>query len=387
MLTKMAKAAAKILLGCLILMTPLCTLAEEAFVVLTSYEEHPPWQEAFEDPRLLRYDNEVYYSFSIETGEPFLKKTTDEKHYQLFSDMSWLDAIRLIREENKAEVEWLSKRSVIPPEANIGFVSYWVRVQLHVPQGVKVGVENFRFIQPTDKVWVRMVLEELAGIKPDAGGLTNGEYHLRMMTRKGVDLKAAIEEAGLVCDVTYGPGAHSVKTETVTVLSPYLSAQSYDRPVEVTALTARKIPDGEVLKIIANTEDYWDGGNVYEHCQYLLKEDLWEIDALITKETGYPLVGYRWHGGVVGGGWMHNSESGVHYDAQMDLWPEETEREVTFYLLMEEKETDAKLLKTLRQSPIRLAYATEYVGELDYSYTPGPKYQVRVDMSKVALTE
>ena len=387
MLMKMAKAAAKILLGYLLMTTSLPALAEEAFVVLTSYEEHPAWQEEFENPHLLRYDNEVYYSFSVETGEPFLTKTTDEKHYQLFSDMSWLDAIRLIREKNKVEFEWLSKRSIIPEEANIGFASYWVRVQLHVPEGTRVGVENFRFIRPTDKVWVSIVLEELASMRPDDGGLTNGEYHLRMMTRKGVDLKTAIEEAELVCDVTYGPGTKDVKTETIEVLAPYLAEQSYDRPVEVTAMTARKVPDGEVLKIIANTEDYWDGGNVYENCQYLLKKDLWEITALITKETGYPLMGYRWRGGVVGGGWVHGSESGVRYDEEMDLWPEETQREVTFYLLMAEKDSDTKMLKALRQSPIRFEYATECVGDLAYDYIPGPKYQVKVDMSKVEISE
>ena len=362
-------------IGVLLCLLPFFALGEEAFVVLTSYEEHPAWQEEFDSRQELFSVNEFYYTFGNENCQAGLAKTTSETNYLLFSNMGWQEAGQMYFQQ--AELE-----------------SYWVRLQLHVPENTRVSVENFRFSQPTDKVWVKMVLEEMdsgqgySWVHKEPLGLYSDEYHLRMMARKGVDLKAAIEEAGLVCDVMYNPGTEEAYSETVKVLSPDLAEQSYDRWVEVTALTAKKLSDEEALRTVITTEEFWDRGDIYEECQYYLhKKDLWEITATVTKEFGYPLVGYRWRGHLVGGGWEKWSEIPTRYDVRNDLEPEETEGEVRFYLVATDAGSDGETLENLQYREVSLEYATEYVGEFDYFYTPGPKYQVKVDMSKVELTE
>ncbi|MBQ8536509.1 MAG: hypothetical protein IJ461_03785 [Clostridia bacterium] len=367
-------AVVKGLMMCLLLF-PVTVLAEEAFVVLTSYEEYPVWQEAFEDPRELIYDQEHYYSFSV-PGD--WVQSTNEEHYQLFSDMSWIDAGRLLREQKKGE--------------SAGLVSYWVRLQLHVPQGYRVGVENFRFKNATDDVWVKMVLEEMDSvlgyewIREDPLGLANGEYHLRMMARKGVDLKEAIEKAELLCDVTWHPGTEKAFTATIQVLSPYLAEQSYDQPVQVEVLNARQVPDERVMGQIRDTEEFWDNMTPYHYLLYMDDYDLWEVTARITKEGDCPLVNLRWKGTGVGGSWLNFGGEYI-YDQELDLAPEETQVEATFYVVSLQGSTQERQLNYLRSEEVWLEYATEYVGIFDYLYTPGPKYQVKVDMSKVELTE
>ena len=256
-----------------------------------------------------------------------------------------------------------------------------------------MGVENFRFRKATDDVWVKMVLEEMDSILgylwvgDEPMGLEGGEYHLRLMARKGVDLKKALQEAELVCDVTWHPGTAKARTENIQVQADGLTEKNYNWPVEVRGLTARRMLDEDARREIEDTAGFWDESDFDLEPLDLEKEDLWEITAEISKQSGYPLVGFSWKGSGVGGGWRHRMESPTVYDYYMDLWPEETRREVIFYVRLEEDANAGKLIRNLRQKEISLAYATEYVGDWENLYIPGPKYQVQVDMSRVELSE
>jgi len=359
----------RIVIVLLLFMLPLTALAKEVSVVLDSYQEHEEWHEEFENRRWLSYKIFTYYSFTSGRVE-----ASNIENYLLFNGLERDKAVQLL--ENSSRLE-----------------NWWMRLQLQVPQGVRVGVENFRFRNATDDVWVKMVLEEMDSILgylwvgDEPMGLEGGEYHLRLMARKGVDLKTALKEAQLVCDVTWHPGTVKARTETIQVQADGLTEKNHNWPVEVRGLTARRMLDEDARREIEDTAGFWDESDFDLEPLDLEKEDLWEITAEISKQSGYPLVGFVWKGSGVGGGWRHRMESPTIYDYYMDLWPEETRREVTFYVRLEEDANAGKLIRNLRQKEISLAYATEYVGELDYSYTPGPKYQVQVDMSKVALTE
>jgi len=114
-----------LLLLCLL---PLCALSEEAFVVLTSYEEHPAWQEEFDEHKGLFYPQRSYYSFGNERHGPDLIEVSGEESYLLFSDLDYLDAAKLLYE-----------KGLQPEDVHHGYASYWVRVQLHVPQGYRVA--------------------------------------------------------------------------------------------------------------------------------------------------------------------------------------------------------------------------------------------------------
>ena len=52
----------------------------------------------------------------------------------------------------------------------------------------------------------------------------------------------------------------------------------------------------------------------------------------------------------------------------------ETARDATFYLMG-------------KPEAVYMTYACEWKGEWGFLYTPGPKYRVKVDMSKVELSE
>jgi len=365
-----------LLLLCLL---PLCALSEEAFVVLTSYEEHPAWQEEFDEHKGLFYPQRSYYSFGNERHGPDLIEVSGEESYLLFSDLDYLDAAKLLYE-----------KGLQPEDVHHGYASYWVRVQLHVPQGYRVGVENFRFKNAADDVWVKMVLEEMDGILGEVWlddkvpGLRSGEYHLRMMARKGADLKAAIEKAELVCDVTWHPGTEKAFTATVQVLSPYLANMSCDQPVQAEVLCVRQVPDEEAMRVMEETDSFWDNMTPSHYLLHMDAYDLWEVTAKITKETGHPLVDLRWKGTGVGGSWLNFGGEYI-YDQELDLASEETQVEATFYVVSLQGSTQERQLNYLRSEEVWLEYATEYVGIFDYLYTPGPKYQVKVDMSKVEI--
>ena len=356
----------------LLCLLPLFALGEGVSVALTSCEKHEQWHEELLEQHWILGKEASYYSFGNESKLSGLITASNETDYQLFKGLTNEKASMLIRRLSSWE-------------------TWWVRVQVIGPPDIRLGIENFRFIEPREDVWVKMVLEEMDSILgylwvgDEPMGLKSGEYHLRVMARKGVDLKTAL--AGLVCDVTFYPGMKWSTTQTVTVQTAQLREESHERPVEVQALRARRMLDEDARIEIEDTAGFWDDSDFDLEPLDLKKEDLWEITAEISKESGYPLVGFSWKGSGVGGGWRHRLESPTVYDCYMDLWPEETRREVTFYVRVKEDDNAGKVISDLRQKDIGLEYATEYVGDWENLYTPGPKYQVKVDMSKVELAE
>ena len=361
----------------LLCLLPLFALGEGVSVALTSYEEH----EALHEWRLkLHYllwgsGGEMdYFTFGNETKPSGRSEVSNDLHYRLFAGLTRGKANQLFSHFSK-------------------WKSYWVRLQLQVPEGVRVGVENFRFRKAKDDVWVKMVLEEMdsglgySWVGDEPMGLEGGEYHLQLMARKGVDLKKALQEAQLVCDVTWHPGTAKARTETVKVQVSRLKEKSYNRKVWIKAVTAERLSQDWALDEVKDTEEFWDCLDDVEGLLNSGEKELWRITAQITKKAGYPLADFFWWGDQVGGGWAHFTESPTDYDYHMNMWPEETEGEVDFFVLADAGISDEEMLKSLRRKEIHFEYATEYVGDLEYDYTPGPKYQVKVDMSKVELTE
>ena len=355
-----------LLLLCLL---PLCALGEEVSVALTSYEEHEALHE-----KLLAYhwvlgEESVYYSFGSEREEAGLREVSNETDYQLFTGLT--------REKADGMIRRLS-----------GWKSWWVRLKINIPKGTQAVVENFRFLRPTEKIWIKMVpevMEHAYGADYEGLGLERGEYHLWVLARADTDLKTALEEAQPVCDVIWYPGTPRVRSERAAVDASALRERSFDQPVRVQALTARKMTDEEALEETADTRSFWDDSDFDLEPLDLRKEDLWEITAGITKKIGYPLVAYRWLGSGVGGGWRRPMESPVIYDTYMHMRPEDRTRVATFYVRFGEQDSLGAAMDELLGKDVGFEYATEYSGDMEDYYTAGPRHQVKVDMSKVEI--
>ena len=245
----------------------------------------------------------------------------------------------------------------------------WLRLHLDAPE--PVSVENFR-LTISENAFVQYALEEMQSLDgwfwvedQQLPGLENGEYHLTMLVKKGCD---PFEKAELWCDVN----GQAMRVDTSA-----LKQESLDGGVTVTAQSVRQLTAEEAFPLFHQGRGYWDT----DICQALdewSNQPLYEVTALIEKAPGLPLLQPRWetpdHPTHAGGGWQYALLTGTVDDFALDMEEGETAREATFYLMG-------------KPEAVYMTYACEWTGEWGVLYTPGPKYQVKVDMSKVALTE